>query len=78
MGETPDLLLVDAEGEDEKILSAVDYARFQPKIIMVEMDHLDSSREHMISFMRRHGYIEYTTIKYNTIFVAEDVWNADR
>ena len=78
MGKTPDLLLVDAEGEDEKILSAVDYARFHPKIIMVEMDHLDSSREHMISFMRRHGYIEYATIKYNTIFAAEDVWNADR
>lgn len=23
-----------------------------------------------------HGYIVYTTIAYNTIFVAADVWNA--
>lgn len=74
----PDLLLVDAEGEDEKILRALDYARFHPKIIMVEMDHLDSSREQMMQFMGDHGYIEYTTIKYNTIFVAEQLWNAAR
>ena len=76
MGETPDLLLVDAEGEDEKILTALDYTRFRPKVIMVEMDHLDTSRENMICFMDDHGYIVYTTIAYNTIFVAADVWNA--
>ena len=78
MGKTPDLLLVDAEGEDEKILSALDYARFHPKAIMVEMDHLDSSRAHMISFMREHGYMEYATIKYNTIFAAADAWHTRR
>ena len=78
MGKTPDLLLVDAEGEDEKILSAFDYARFHPKAIMVEMDHLDSSRAHMISFMREHGYMEYATIKYNTIFAAADAWHTRR
>lgn len=78
MARTPDLLLVDAEGEDEKIMRAFDYARFHPNIIMVEMDHLDSSPAEMIRFMRAHGYLEYATIKYNTIFVAEDVWNASR
>lgn len=76
MGETPDLLLVDAEGEDEKILTALDYTRFCPKVIMVEMDHLDSSRAHMMQFMKDHGYIEYTTIKYNTIFIATHLWDA--
>ena len=78
MEHTPDLLLVDAEGEDEKIMRAFDYEQFRPKIIMVEMDHLDSSRVEMIELMRTHGYVEYTTIKYNTIFVMEDAWNADR
>lgn len=76
MGSVPDLLLVDAEGEDEKIMRAFDYARFHPKVVMVEMDHLDTSRENMIRFMDDHGYIVYTTIAYNTIFVAADVWNA--
>lgn len=76
MEETPDLLLVDAEGEDEKILTALDYTRFRPKVIMVEMDHLDTSRENMIRFMDDHGYIVYTTIEYNTFFVPADVWNA--
>jgi len=76
MGSVPDLLLVDAEGEDEKIMRAFDYARFHPKVVMVEMDHLDTSRENMICFMDDHGYIVYTTIAYNTIFVAADVWNA--
>mgnify|MGYP000872559993 FL=1 len=76
MGETPDMLLVDAEGEDEKIVRAFDYERFHPKIIMVEMDHLDSSRKEMIRFIKERGYIEYATVEYNTIFVAADVWKA--
>ena len=76
MGSVPDLLLVDAEGEDEKIMHAFDYERFHPKVIVVEMDHLDTSRENMIHFMEDHGYIVYATIAYNTIFVAADVWNA--
>lgn len=69
-----DLLLVDAEGEDEKIMRALDYARFHPAVIMVEMDHLDTSRAELIHFMRTNDYLEYTTIAYNTIFVAKDAW----
>ena len=69
-----DMLLVDAEGEDEKIMRALDYARFHPAVIMVEMDHLDTSRAELIAFMRTNDYLEYTTIKYNTIFVAKDAW----
>lgn len=69
-----DMLLVDAEGEDEKIMRALDYARFHPAVIMVEMDHLDTSRAALIDFMRTNDYLEYTTIAYNTIFVAKDAW----
>lgn len=69
-----DMLLVDAEGEDEKIMRALDYAHFHPAVIMVEMDHLDTSRAELIHFMRTNDYLEYTTIAYNTIFVAKDAW----
>ena len=74
MGETPDMLLVDAEGEDEKIMRAFDYERFHPKIIMVEMNHLDNGQITMLELLQRHGYLEYATVEYNTIFVAEDAW----
>jgi hypothetical protein len=78
MGTVPDLLLVDAEGEDEKIMRAFDYTRFHPKIIMVEMDHLDSSRVEMMQFIESHGYIEYATVAYNTIFVGGEEWENHR
>lgn len=76
MGETPDLLSVDAEGEDERIMFAIEYMRFHPKIIMVEMNHLDCGRTAMLSFMEKNGYLEYATVEYNTIFVAADEWTA--
>ena len=76
MGETPDLLSVDAEGEDERIMFAIEYMRFHPKIIMVEMNHLDCGRTAMLSFMENNGYLEYATVEYNTIFVAADEWTA--
>ena len=52
-----DLLLIDAEGWDWRILRQFDLARLQPKLILYEHQHL-SSGEHSDAhdFLARHGY----------------------
>ena len=65
----PDFLLVDAEGEDERILHAMDYESYRPKVIMTEADHMSAGRENLIDFMKGKGYIEYATIRQNIIFM---------
>ena len=69
-GDVLDFLLIDAEGEDEKIIHAINYERYHPKVIMVEFDHMEESKEDLVRFMCNKGYVEFTTIKQNIIFVA--------
>lgn len=67
----PDILVVDAESEDENILRAIDYGRYQPKIIVVEVCH--NAYHELINFMRNKGYNWYTTVKkVNAIFVLDE------
>ncbi len=70
-GDCPDILLIDAEGEDDTIVRGIDYDKYRPKIIMVEIDHCDE--EALVRFMMGKGYLWYTTVDYtNAIFVNED------
>lgn len=70
----PDILLVDAEGFDRKIVEAIDYTKYKPLIVVVEicdMEH-DEYKE-FLDFMKRNGYIWYTTVAdVNAIFIRKE------
>jgi len=70
LGYVPNLLLIDAEGEDEKIIRSIDYNRYRPTVIMVEVDHMIMGNKDLIAYMQYQNYIHFTTIKYNMIFVS--------
>lgn len=63
---SPEILLVDAEGEDENILKSIDYAIYQPDIIMAELGKADIIK----SFMEMKGYTKLFDNNVNTIFVS--------
>lgn len=70
IGFIPDFMQVDAEGEDETIVRAIDFAKYRPKVLMVEIDHC--SEEKMVKFMMEKRYVWYTTVGgVNAIFVDE-------
>jgi FkbM family methyltransferase len=52
-----DLLVIDTEGWDWKILRQFDLDRLRPKIILYEHQHLENeARQSAQQFLRRHGY----------------------
>ena len=66
-GFVPDLLLVDAEGEDENIILNLDYEQFSPKVIIVE-----SLNPRVINHLREKKYRFYCNIaNVNAIFYRE-------
>ncbi len=72
-GYCPDLLLVDAEGEDDTIVRGIDFNQYRPKIIIVEIDHCDE--EALVRFIQEKGYLWYTTVDFtNAIFVDEEMY----
>lgn len=70
----PDFLLIDAEGEDIRIIRAIDFDRYRPMVIMIEIAHMDGSENDLRDFMAQKGYSVYAGIEQNMIFVlAEEV-----
>ena len=68
IGFLPDFMQVDAEGEDETIVRAINFEKYRPKVLMVEIDHCDE--EGLIKFMIQRGYTWYTTVGgVNAIFL---------
>ncbi|WP_408072054.1 hypothetical protein [Butyrivibrio sp. JL13D10] len=68
----PNMLLVDAEGYDEVIMRGIDYTKHKPEVIMVEIEHTTSTKEGLNDFIIDKGYILYTTISANSIYVDEN------
>ncbi len=71
----PDLLLIDAEGEDEIILQALDYNKYHPIIIEAEMDKMEREGEKFRLFMKVQGYTLFTQLGGNFIFIDTEKWN---
>lgn len=72
LGYLPDLLHVDAEGEDENILCAIDYEKYRIPIIMAETLNLDDNGARLHTFMDKKGYSIYTILKKNTIYITKE------
>lgn len=64
-----DLLSVDVEGHEVEVLSGFDFARWQPRLILLE-DHVGNLRKHR--FMRAAGYRLIRRTGLNAWYVPKD------
>ena len=72
-----DLLSIDVEGMDLKILQSNDFNKHAPTIICVETVSYASNTQEVFrrdihDFLAQHDYIEYANSHINTIFVKRD------
>lgn len=61
-----DLLHIDTEGHDYKIIKTIPFEEFKPKIILYEHKHLGDSKEKCISFLENKGY-SIISFKHDTL-----------
>jgi FkbM family methyltransferase len=55
--ESIDLLHIDAEGFDDQVLAQLDFARYRPRVILIEHAHLSPLRDHRTrELFRAQGY----------------------
>jgi FkbM family methyltransferase len=55
--ESIDLLHIDAEGFDDAVLAQLDFARYRPRVILIEHAHLSPLRDHRTrELLRAQGY----------------------
>lgn len=68
---TPELLVIDAEGQDEAILRSLDYSRYKPMVIEAEVNKTDDEQE-LEQFIIDKGYFIYARTIANTFFVRKE------
>lgn len=72
----PDVLLIDAEGEDETIVRSIDFKKYRPKVLMAEIDHCDEAE--LAAYMWGKGYRWFTTVNYtNAVFVDGTIYQME-
>lgn len=67
-----DFLSVDCEGHDLVVLKSSDWARFRPKVVVVE-DHGDRIEGPVFSFMADQGYTFHSEIGLTQFHLREDL-----
>lgn len=73
--ETFDILCIDAEGWDFKILRQLDFSRWRPKLIRIEYINLSSEEKTAVAeLFDRHGY-RYASNGMNLDAVAIELWD---
>lgn len=65
----PDLLTIDIEGFDYKVLKSADFQTTYPKVICVEVNDQEFPR--MVSLMKSRSFLPYIRTISNTIFLHE-------
>lgn len=75
MERVPDVIFIDAEGEDIKITKAIEYDKYAPLIVCVEIcGYSEESVRELVSFMKTKGYVLYANIAgVNDIFVKQSI-----
>lgn len=79
-GQSPNLISIDVEGLDLKILESIDFSRYRPQVVCVEtLTYSESRQETKISEIIRHmeanGYFVYADTYINTIFADSHSWH---
>ncbi|MDD5570115.1 MAG: FkbM family methyltransferase [Bacteroidales bacterium] len=75
----PDILDIDAESFEEKILRSIDFEKQCPKIICMEsISYSETGRgeknSDLIEYIKGKGYLLYADTNINSIFVKKDLW----
>jgi FkbM family methyltransferase len=76
LGAPPTILSIDIEGKDLEILNSIDYEKYRPAIIVVEMISYNKilnykTKNNVISeYLNTMGYDEYAFTGINSIFVC--------
>ncbi len=78
-GSFPDLLSIDTEGLDLRILKSIDWKKSSPKVICCEtMSYHEGGKgakiPEMSDFLHGVGYMTYGDTYINTIFVLKSLW----
>jgi FkbM family methyltransferase len=78
-GKFPDILTIDVEGLDHKILRSIDFTVQYPKVICVEAAEYSpigagARRVELIDFLVSKGYYEYANTNLNAIMVKNEFW----
>ena len=80
-GQSPDLITIDVEGLDQKIVESLDLVSYRPTVICVETitfsdnfsgEKIDAIQEHLLS----KGYFLYADTFINSIFVDKARWRS--
>ncbi|MCP5405421.1 MAG: hypothetical protein H6922_04255 [Pseudomonadaceae bacterium] len=78
-GDAPELVVLDTEGLDEKLLKAFPFESLKPTLFCVETLLYDISGAPrkiapMFKLMEKQGYMVLADTLVNTVFVRRDVW----
>jgi hypothetical protein len=78
----PDLLCIDAEGDDEEIIKSIDFNMYRPKVMCIEIVDLELLKkktidvldEKLINFLKSKNYYLISLTQCNGIFVDLKYW----
>jgi FkbM family methyltransferase len=78
-GKAPDFLTIDAEGYDFQILNSLDFEKFSPAVICIEIVEYSPNgngkkKQEIINLLNQEGYVEYANTYINGIFVNRSVF----
>jgi hypothetical protein len=74
-----DLISIDTEGFDEKIIKSINFTKYRPKILCIEtIEQNDNGNliknEEIIKIMKDNNYFIYADTHINTIFIDKNIW----
>lgn len=69
IGFVPDIFVVDAEGEDENIVRNIDFHKYRPVVMEIEINKAEQDGKMLTSFLKSKGYEMFTRIGSNGIYV---------
>ncbi|MEQ8688283.1 MAG: FkbM family methyltransferase [Imperialibacter sp.] len=76
-----DLLSIDVEGLDLKILKSIDFQKFRPLVICIETvahdPEKDEQNDDIRTLLLSSGYLLFGSTYFNDIFVATEFWKAE-
>jgi FkbM family methyltransferase len=72
-----DIIATDVEGFDGKIITSIDFSRFQPKLLLFEHMHIEKAElKAVLQRLEKHGYSSYS-VGFDTVCFHESVSGAD-
>lgn len=79
-GQVIDFMTIDVEGWDLKVLKSNDWRKYQPKIVLVEIDDSDLNdmdNDPTVRFLREQGYLVYAKTVKTWIFYRQPLEGLD-